>query len=437
MFTMNSLNKGFALFFILIMAISSLSLLTVKSANAQNSTNPSVSVTRTLLWDSSNDSAYSLSIANNVAYVSTKNGTIYALDPENADTLWSFNAYSGVSSSDIQTISPFTPSLTVSGGIVYIGSITNVYALNASTGDIVWKSPIGQLSHPSPVVNGVVFVGSIDDSVYAFNASIGTQLWHCILGSSFWQIYTAPVFSNGVVFIGSGDHNVYAINATTGMQLWNYDTGLWIDSSPKVLNGVVYINNEAVEYFALNATNGNRLDIDGGIIADIVGGTSAVVGHDEVYIEAQLYGNNIYSINASDNARIWSSNVFDIESSPIVIDDVVCVAGATVDGDALYALNATNGGQLWSYPLWTNQNGGINLSSFSYADGILYVQPYEGNLYAYNISSVLPSTPTPTPTSTPTVPEFSLLSILLIVLVASAASLVLFKRHRKTVNETQ
>lgn len=429
---MGKTNKTFALFLTFIISMSCMTILTVNPASAQNSTNPSVSVTRTVIWNSSNDLAYSLSTAKNIIYVSTKNGSIYALDNENANVLWSFNAYSGVSSSDIQTISPYTPSLTVSNGIVYIGSITNVYALNASTGNIIWNSPIGHLSHPSSVINGIVFIGSIDNSVYAFNASNGIQLWHCILGSSFWQIYTAPVFFNGVVFIGSGDHHIYAINASTGILLWNYDTGLWIDSLPKVLNGVVYINNEADEYFALNATNGNKLDIDSSIIADIVSGTSAVAGTDKVYIEAQLYSNNIYSINASNNAQIWNSNIFQIESSPIVIDDVVCVTGAAVNGDILYALNLTNGVQLWTYPLWTDQNGGIYLSSFSYANGILYVQPYEGNLYAYNISSVLPSTPTPSPTSTPVVPELSSLAIL--PLLMSVFAVALIHRHRKTIN---
>jgi len=368
------------------MAFSSLSLLKVKPAIAQTRDN-TAAFSRTLLWNSSNDLVHSLSLAENVIYLSTENGTVYALDAENANVLWSFNAYFGISSSEVQTFSPFAPSLTVSDGMVYIGSIINVYAVNASTGDVIWKSPISHPSYASPMVNGVVFIGSSDNSVYAFNAANGTELWHCILGSSFWTLYTAPVFSNGVVFIGSGDYYVYAINATTGIQLWHYDTGLWIDSSPKIANGIVYINNEAGEYFALNATNGNRLDIDSNIIADIVSSTAAVVGQDKVFISAQLYDNTLYSINASDNAQIWSSNIFEIESSPVVIDGEVCVAGAAVNGDVLYALNVTNGEQLWTYPLWTNQNGGINLS-FAYANGVLYV-PYEGDLYAYNISSVL------------------------------------------------
>jgi outer membrane protein assembly factor BamB len=111
---MGKTNKTFALFLLFIISMSCVTILIVKSASAQNSTNPSVSVTRTLIWNSSNNLAYSVSIAKNIIYVSTKNGSIYALDDENANVLWSFNAYSEVSSSDIQTISPFTPSLTIS-----------------------------------------------------------------------------------------------------------------------------------------------------------------------------------------------------------------------------------------------------------------------------------------------------------------------------------
>ena len=206
----------------------------------------------------------------------------------------------------------------------------------------------------------------------------------------FFLILGSPVVSNGVVFIGSMDSYVYAINATAGVQLWYYDTGS-IASTPKVANGVVYISNEAGDYFALNATNGNKLDIDSNLISDIISSPSTVVGHDKVFISNQLYDNAVCSINASDNARIWSSNVYEMESSPIVIDGIVCVVGAAVNGDVLYALNLTNGDQLWTYPLWTNQNGGTPLLIFTYVNGILYVQPYGGNLYAYNISSVLPS----------------------------------------------
>jgi hypothetical protein len=214
---------------------------------------------------------------------------------------------------------------------------------------------------------------------------------HSILGSSFYLILSTPVVSDGVLYIGSGNSNVYAINATTGVQIWSYNTGVGgVFTSPKVVDGIVY--GSAVYngiYFALNATDGSNLGVDSSIIADILSGTSAVVEQSKVFIGAQLNSEYLYSYNASDYSKLWSwsSNIGVVMSSPIVVDGVVLIVGSAVNGDVLYALNVTNGEQLWSYPLVF----GGSLTYFNYANGILYVQPYQSNLYAYNISSAFPS----------------------------------------------
>lgn len=114
-----------------------------------------------------------------------------------------------------------------------------------------------------------------------------------------------------------------------------------------------------------------------------------------------------------------------IESSPIVIDGVVIFIGAAVNGDVLHTLDVTNSKQLWTYPLWTDKNGGINLSSFAYADGILYVLQLEGDLYAYNVSSVLPSSLDISILS-PTNERYNESSVPLVFLVGSGVSLMAY-----------
>ena len=83
-------------------------------------------------------------------------------------------------------------------------------------GDVVNSSPA--------VVNGVVYFGSNDGKVYAVNASTGALLWSYrtagFAGSS-------PAVANGVVYVGSWDCKVYALNASTGALLWSYLTG-WL-----------------------------------------------------------------------------------------------------------------------------------------------------------------------------------------------------------------
>ena len=49
-----------------------------------------------------------------------------------------------------------------------------MYALNATTGAVLWTATTGGAVDSSPAVaNGVVYVGSDDDKVYALNATTG------------------------------------------------------------------------------------------------------------------------------------------------------------------------------------------------------------------------------------------------------------------------
>ena len=55
--------------------------------------------------------------------------------------------------------------------------------------------------HSSPAVaNGVVYVGSNDGNVYALNASTGAMLWSYTTGGG---VYSSPAVANGVVYVGS------------------------------------------------------------------------------------------------------------------------------------------------------------------------------------------------------------------------------------------
>jgi outer membrane protein assembly factor BamB len=83
----------------------------------------------------------------------------------------------------------------------------------------------------------VVYVGSEDHSVYALNASTGALVWS---DATRGMVDSSPAVANGVVYVGSG-RRVYALKASTGAKLWNYTTGDLVDSSPAIANGVVYV----------------------------------------------------------------------------------------------------------------------------------------------------------------------------------------------------
>ncbi len=75
----------------------------------------------------------------------------------------------------------------------------------------------------SAVANGVVYIGYEypDGSLYALNASTGDLIWKYTTGN---DVITSPAVANGVVYVGSEDNHVYALNASTGALLWKYAT---------------------------------------------------------------------------------------------------------------------------------------------------------------------------------------------------------------------
>ncbi len=55
-------------------------------------------------------------------------------------------------------------------------------------------------------------LGRDDNNVYALNATTGTLLWNFATGN----FVGSPSVANGVVYVGSGDGKVYAFDQTGG-----------------------------------------------------------------------------------------------------------------------------------------------------------------------------------------------------------------------------
>ena len=69
----------------------------------------------------------------------------------------------------------------------------------------------------------MVYVGSNDNRVYALDASTGDLIWSYETGDD--GVFSSPAVSGGVVYVGSRDNRVYALDASTGDLIWSYGTG--------------------------------------------------------------------------------------------------------------------------------------------------------------------------------------------------------------------
>jgi len=260
-------------------------------------------------------------------------------------------------------------------GIVYVGaSDGNVYALNASTGTLIWNYTTGFWINSSPAVaDGKVYIGSWDRNVYALDASTGTLIWNYTTGAA---VESSPALADGRVFVGSDDWHVYALNASTGTLIWNHTMEASVISSPAVADGRVYVGtwNWDDKVYALNASTGALLwsYTTMGWVS-----SSPAVSDGRVYIGSMDY--NVYALNASTGTLIWNYTTgFWINSSPAVADGKVYIG--SVDGN-VYALNATNGALVWSCRV-----GSVDTSSAAVADGLVFIGASEG-VYALNAST--------------------------------------------------
>lgn len=114
---------------------------------------------------------------------------------------------------------------TVANGMVYIGSSNNtLYALQADDGAIRWRytAPLS-ISTETTIADGVAY--TILDGPYAFDATTGRVLWHQSFGASQNVWFSPMVLAENVAYLGridglSGESAIYALNAATGEIYW-------------------------------------------------------------------------------------------------------------------------------------------------------------------------------------------------------------------------
>jgi outer membrane protein assembly factor BamB len=120
----------------------------------------------------------------------------------------------------------------------------------------------------------VLYVGSGDDHVYALDAATGDMLWRVATGG-FRRFPTAPAVANGVVYFGVWSAGgLYALDAATGAQLLRFAHVKTVGAAP-VDDGVVYVASDSGTLWALDLTgpagpNGSGLTRRGGG-ADAIG----------------------------------------------------------------------------------------------------------------------------------------------------------------------
>ena len=163
--------------------------------------------TEAVLWSYGTDRFpardFAAVITDGVYYLSPDN-FLYALDIASGEPLWSYEADSMISTRPL-----------VAGGMVYAGTDSGgFYALDAATGEVVWSlEPEGWMMTSPMVVEGVLYAESSDGNLRALDSATGEVVWSFQKGYfSGVQSYTV---ADGVLYVGSLDNSIYAFAAPT------------------------------------------------------------------------------------------------------------------------------------------------------------------------------------------------------------------------------
>jgi len=228
-------------------------------------------------------------VADGVVYVGALDNKTYAFNADTGNPVWSY-----------PTLGQIESSPTVVDGAVYVSSqepySAAIYKLNAADGTLIWRITLpyvdtlsgGSDMYESPVyADGLVIVSANCPPYYALNASTGDIVWKYGDPTAGQFIVSSPIYVNGQVIVV--DHfAITCLDAQTGNATWSSYLGDELYTSPTYGDNKLYVMTDQRHLFVLNATNGAKL---GSYTFDSNSGSSPTLYEGNLYI-----GNNNWNL---------------------------------------------------------------------------------------------------------------------------------------------
>jgi outer membrane protein assembly factor BamB len=205
---------------------------------------------------------------------------------------------------------------------------SRVLGLNLATGEELWRLDLNQPVVAAPTVDGdVAYVCGRDRIVYALDAATGEVRWRSAPFAH--PIQASPAAGGGTVFVvaedpGSGETQLSALAATTGKRRWSFaPDGLAVGSTaPTVAGGRVYVGFGDFTVRALDARTGDEVWA-APIRAGFSPASAPALSGPSLFVSDER--GSLYRLDVRTGQRVWEFQ-FDAEqvaSAPLVDGDVV------------------------------------------------------------------------------------------------------------------
>ncbi len=256
----------------------------------------------------------------------------------------------------------------------------------------------------------IIYVGFYDHNLYAIDASSGEYIWRHTTGGAMDASPCAKTINGqAMVFTGSGDRTVYAIDGKTGNKIWGYEIEAWdyttstaIPSSPilEKIDGKdtlfigFWINNfspfkniQKGELFSFDALTG-KLNWRAKLTTLPLGSPAFTHINNEPALFVTSQDGNLYSIDAKTGKTNWNfTSDSSVHSSPTILEvkGEKYVAFGTRLGN-IYALNAASGDIFWKFKTGHAVDSTCAFSSIENRP-VLFIGSHDRNLYAINATN--------------------------------------------------
>jgi len=157
-------------------------------------------------------------------------------------------------------------------GRVLVGTVEprrggGVTAIDAATGKVLWRAPVGPVFSSAALAGTRVLVGSDDGSLHALDLDGGKRLWSRPLGA---KVRGTPAVVGETAIVGDFAGHLAAVRLETGEVQWTADLGHALYSSACVASGVCVVG--------CNEGHVHGVDLESGAVRFVVTTGGPVVG---------------------------------------------------------------------------------------------------------------------------------------------------------------
>jgi len=290
--------------------------------------------------------------------------------------------------------------IAVSGGTVFAGDRSNLYAIDTDTRSKRWEFQSNNPVNGCPAAYGDrIYIRAGNDHVFSISGDDGEQLWHFEMqATGYSPDWSAPTVADDTVYVGGTGGHLYALARKTGKERWRSSLGEkgTVVSTPAVDGDTVYITSRRNHVFALDAADGTeRWHVRPAManrnvrtqLAPTVANSTVYVGVRAARTGADYTDEGrIYALATEDGSVRWNRDTkYPVRRSPSTDGNLLYVGTSAPENGELLALDATDGTERWR----VESEGGVSTAPVV-AGNTLYAgvaaPAWEGgrNLYSVN-----------------------------------------------------